>query len=97
MWALSSASSPRGHGLHHGAAPWYDPAAARIARLRVCERATMRLSVVTSVPFLANMAQSAWGTVATNSSPSSTSTGPGPLRQSPWRRCASAAASTTGW
>ena len=42
--------------------------------------------VVASVPFLANIAQSAWSTTSTSSSASSTITAPGPFWQSPRAR-----------
>ena len=66
-------------------------------RRLVAARAMVTQMVVASVPFLANTAQSAWSTVATSSSLSSTMSGDGPFWQSAsvsWRRTAS---STSGW
>ena len=59
-------------------------------------RATVRPSVVASVPFLQNIAQSAWATWSTIVSASSTMRGLGPLRTSPSASCAATAASTGG-
>jgi len=96
MFARSAAVTPPGRGVHQGAEPWYDPRAARILRRPVAARAIVRASVVASVPFLANMAQSACATVAVSASASSTIRGDGAFWQSASRRCASAAASTLG-
>ena len=60
----------------------------------VAARATARHRLVASVPFLANMAQSAWSTRLVSSSASSTMTPPGPDNVSPRSRCAAAACST---
>lgn len=53
--------------------------------------------VVASVPFFWNMAQSAWATVRTSLSASSTIRSDGASRQSPSSAWARAAASTSGW
>ena len=70
--------------------------ATRILRRPVCARAIVQHMVVASVPFLANIAQSACRTVCTSSSARSTMTGPGAFWQSPSAACAAAAASTAG-
>ena len=54
----------------------------------LCARAMTMAIEVASVPFLQNIAQSAWLTMPTNASARSTITGDGPVRVSPvsiWR------------
>ena len=77
--ARSSGVVPAGRGVHQGAEPWYAPRATSIFRRPVAARAIDSASVVASVPFFANIAQSACGTRSTSRSASSTIRGDGPF------------------
>ena len=70
--------------------------ATRIFRRPVCARAIVQHMVVASVPFLANIAQSACRTVAHQQLGEVHHDRAGPFWQSPSAACAAAASSTRG-